>query len=66
VKSTNLVLFTVKVENYQRNEKFESRQGNQTDIYSETLETCLLHKVLQVTPIDGGVKEFLVKVLQQE
>jgi hypothetical protein len=66
MKSTNLVVFTVKVETYQRNENCESKQGNQTGIYSESLETCLLHKVLQVMPVDGGVKDFPIEVLQQE
>ena len=66
VKSTNLVVFTVKVETYQRNENFETKQGNQTGINSESLETCLLHKLLQVTPIDGGVKDLSIEVLQQE
>jgi hypothetical protein len=54
------------METYQRNGNYESKQGNQTGIYSESLETFLLHKVLQVTPVDGGVKDLPVEVLQQE
>jgi hypothetical protein len=59
MKSTNLVVFTVKVETYQRNGNCKSKQGNQTGIYSESLETCLLHEVLQVMlPLMGALRTF--------
>ena len=62
MKSTNLVLFTVKVKTYQRNEKLQIKTWKSNQYVQWEFGIWLLHEVFQVTPIDRGIKDFPIKV----